>query len=135
MSPHTSLKMMIAPLCLITDLRPVRACWERNLDMSSDEVLRKVISEASFDANSILERANSDEFKKALRARTQEAKEIGLCGVPSYRVFRRRAEQSWKVCNIVWGQDESNVVEDLIVGWDDTVGAEPSSGASGRSRL
>lgn len=87
--------------------------------MSSDDVLSKVITEAGYDASSILARANSDEYKKALRAHTQEAKQIGLCGVPSYRIFRKRDGQDWRqVGDIVWGQDEMAVVEDLIAGWN-----------------
>jgi len=96
-----------------------RACWERNLDMSSDDVLSKVITEAGYDASSIMARADSDEYKKTLRAHTQEAKQIGLCGVPSYRIFRRGNGRDWaQVGDIVWGQDEMAVVEDLIAGWN-----------------
>ena len=103
----------------------VRACWERNLNMSADDILSQVIAEAGYDAPGILDRANSDEYKKALRARTQEAKQIGLCGVPSYRVFRKRDGQDWKqVGDVVWGQDEMPVVEDLIVGWNGEGGAD-----------
>ncbi|KXT11651.1 hypothetical protein AC579_7039 [Pseudocercospora musae] len=97
-----------------------RACWERNLDMSKDEVLSAVLSEAGHDAKSIVKKANSQKIKADLRARTQEAKDTGICGVPTYRVFRRKfREQEWKQTgDLVWGQDELNVVEDLIAGWD-----------------
>ncbi|CAK3966239.1 disulfide with oxidoreductase activity [Lecanosticta acicola] len=98
-----------------------RACWERNLDMSSDEVLAKVIDEAGYNSKSILTRANSPEIKQDLRTRTAEAKEAGICGVPTYRVFRRKAGSSdvWQqVGDLVWGQDEVSVVEDVIAGWD-----------------
>ena len=100
----------------------VRACWERNKDMSSDSVLHSVIAEAGYDANSIVAKANSPEIKQDLRARTKEAKDTGICGVPSYRVFKRRighGDQDWKLASdIIWGQDETVVVEDLISGWD-----------------
>ena len=90
--------------------------------MSSDDVLHAVIAEAGYDAESILNKANSQEIKQELRARTKEAKDTGLCGVPSYRIFRRKmgqGEEDWRlVSDIVWGQDESVVVEDLISGWD-----------------
>ena len=90
--------------------------------MSSDEILHQVIAEAGYNATEILTRANEKICKDELRARTREAKEIGLCGVPSYRVFRRKIErereEDWaQVGDIVWGQDESVVVEDLIAGW------------------
>ncbi|ETN41601.1 uncharacterized protein HMPREF1541_03537 [Cyphellophora europaea CBS 101466] len=99
-----------------------RGCWERNLDMASDKVLHSVIAEAGYDADSVLACANSAEVKQKLRDLTKEAKNIGLCGVPSYRVFRRTIgddEQSWKLSSdTIWGQDEIAVVEDLISGWD-----------------
>ena len=106
--------------------------------MSSNNVLNQVIAEAGYDAASIMARANSDEYKNALRACTQEAKQIGLCGVPSYRVFRRRDGQEWKqVGDTVWGQDELAVVEDLIAGWDGEGVADISqaTGAGSRSKL
>lgn len=111
-----------------------RACWERNLNMSADDILSQVIAEAGYDAPGILARANSDKYKKALRARTQEAKQIGLCGVPSYRVFRRRDGQDWKqVGDVVWGQDEMPVVEDLIVGWNGEGVADVSRAVDAKS--
>lgn len=106
--------------------------------MSSDEVLKQVISETGSDANCIMERANSDATKTALRALTQEAKDAGLCGVPSYRVFRRATGGSqWnRVGDIVWGQDEMTVVEDMIAGCNGDDVATVGSGAGvERSRL
>ena len=100
--------------------------------MSSDEVVQKVIQDAGFDGADILARASSDQYKKALRALTQEAKQIGLCGVPSYRVFRRTPGQAWEQAGgLVWGQDELTVVEDLISGASDNdVASIPSDGQS-----
>lgn len=100
----------------------VKACWEGNKDMSSDVVIQSVVAEAGYDADSILSKANSPEIKQDLRARTKEAKDTGICGVPSYRVFRRKIGQGdhdWRLASdIVWGQDETVVVEDSISGWD-----------------
>ena len=89
--------------------------------MSSDHVLKKVITEAGYDAQDILARTNEPKCKNELRARTKEAKETGLCGVPTYRVFRRKSgQEKWiQAGDLVWGQDEVAVVEDLVVGWDD----------------
>ncbi|KAK4613153.1 hypothetical protein CLAFUR0_12733 [Fulvia fulva] len=112
-----------------------RACWERNLDMSSDEVLQNVISKTGYDGSGVLSRANSPEVKKDLRARTLEAKEAGLCGVPSYRVFRRKAgsQDQWKqVGDMIWGQDEVLVVEDLIAGSNGEEKAEVEAPAKSR---
>ena len=44
---------------------------------------------------------------------------MGLCGVPTYRVLRQGDKGEWEaVGGLVWGQDEINVVEDLIAGWN-----------------
>lgn len=101
--------------------------------MASDAVLHDVIAEAGYDADNILAKANSQEIKQDLRRRTQEAKDTGICGVPSYRVFRRKigqGEQDWRLTSdIVWGQDETVAVEDWISGWDgqSSVGEIPGS--------
>lgn len=55
-----------------------------------------------------------------MRELTAEAKAVGICGVPSYRLFKPNDNGGWNAKGgIVWGQDETNVVEDLITGWDD----------------
>lgn len=60
---------------------------------------------------------------------TAQAQKLGLCGVPTYRVLRKTNDGAWdNVGGLVWGQDELNVVEDLIAGWsmdDGTTLAEP----------
>ena len=103
---------------------PVRGCWADNLNLSSDEVVREVISKAGFDANEIFKRANTPEIKNQLRALTAEAKQAGICGVPSYRVFRKAdATGEWaQVSGVIWGQDQLCVVEDLLSGWDESSG-------------
>ena len=109
--------------------------------MSSDDILRDTITEAGYDGDDILARANEPDIKADLRARTKEAKDVGICGVPSYRVFRRKAgqvETGWELFgDVVWGQDELAVVEDLIAGWDGNgIAAVGSDSRSvGKSRL
>jgi 2-hydroxychromene-2-carboxylate isomerase len=111
--------------------------------MASDKILHSVIAEAGYDATSIIAQANSPETKEDLRARTKEAKDTGICGVPSYRVFRRRIgheDQEWKsTSDIIWGQDETTVVEDLISGWDgQSIASEvggPARPQNGSTRL
>lgn len=84
-----------------------------------------------------MSQANSQEIKTKLRNSTKEAKDAGLCGVPTYRVFRKRAaEKEWKqVGDLVWGQDELAVVEDLIAGWDGESVAEVGSVSGKGSKL
>jgi hypothetical protein len=64
--------------------------------------------------------ASAPGIKDKLRELTAEAKSAGICGVPSYRVFKSNGTGGWDAKGgVVWGQDETNVVEDLIAGWDD----------------
>lgn len=107
--------------------------------MSSDNVCKQVVSEAGFDAENILAQSNSPEIKARLRQCTKEAKDIGICGVPSYRVFRRRVgevDAKWEMSgDTVWGQDELNVVMDVIIGGTEAGYAVADVGNSGRSKI
>jgi 2-hydroxychromene-2-carboxylate isomerase len=95
------------------------ACWEKNENVSNEGVLAEVLSKGGFDGPALIKKANAPEIKTKLRANTAEAKELGICGVPTYRVLRQYGTDEWKpVGGLVWGQDETNVVEDLIAGWD-----------------
>lgn len=87
--------------------------------MSDDTVLRTVLDQGGFNGADLITRANEPAVKAKLRTATAEAKELGLCGVPTYRVLRQTSDEEWKSVGVlVWGQDEINVVEDLIAGWD-----------------
>ncbi|KAF2746874.1 thioredoxin-like protein [Sporormia fimetaria CBS 119925] len=98
-----------------------RACWCHNKDVSKDSVLSDVLTEAGYSGPELLQRANSAEIKAKLREATAEAKAVGICGVPSYRVFHESSNDTMQnVGGIVWGQDQTDVLEDLIAGWDDT---------------
>lgn len=95
-----------------------RACWEQNADVANEAVLVKVLNTGGFDGAALLSKANGPETKQELRNLTAEAKRLGLCGVPTYRVLRQSSDGAWEhVGGLVWGQDELNVVEDLIAGW------------------
>ncbi|KAL6711684.1 hypothetical protein ACN47E_004618 [Coniothyrium glycines] len=94
------------------------ACWEHNENVSDESVLIHVLNKAGFDGAGLVAKANEPAIKAKLRELTAEAKQKGICGVPSYRVLRQDASGQWNlVGGIVWGQDETNVVEDLIAGW------------------
>lgn len=108
--------------------------------MSDEKVLSQTLSAAGFNASELLSKASSKSVKDTLRFNTQQAKDIGICGVPSYRVSHKTSD-GWIINGgITWGQDESNVVKDLIAGWNmekDNVLANvgPEHEARGESRL
>ncbi|KAF1979552.1 thioredoxin-like protein [Bimuria novae-zelandiae CBS 107.79] len=96
-----------------------RACWEQNADVANDSILEEVLNKGGFDGPRLLKKSNASEIKQKLRDLTAEAKKLGLCGAPTYRVLRKSGDGSWEHAGgLVWGQDELNVVEDLITGWD-----------------
>jgi len=79
-----------------------------------------VLSQGGFDGADLIKRASDPIIKDKLRRLTADAKAAGICGVPSYRLFRPSASGEWKQSGgVVWGQDETNVLEDMIAGWDD----------------
>jgi 2-hydroxychromene-2-carboxylate isomerase len=89
------------------------------VDVANEAVLSQLLSTAGFDAVKLLKKSSTQRVRDTLRANTQEAKDIGLCGVPSYRVYHRTPQGRKANGGVVWGQDESNVVLDLIAGWDE----------------
>ena len=116
----------------------VSACWERNANVSDESVLNQVLTKGGFDGSELISKANTPAVKTRLRELTAEAKELGICGVPTYRILRQEGAGSWKlVGGLVWGQDETNVVEDLVAGWDpessDAVAEVKKSGDTGKA--
>lgn len=73
-----------------------------------------MLKKAGFDAAELIRKASAKEVKDQLRGNTEEAKKLGLCGVPTYRVL---GEDGKVRGGLVWGQDELGVVQDLIAGW------------------
>ncbi|KAF2107276.1 DSBA-like thioredoxin domain-containing protein [Lophiotrema nucula] len=110
--------LLVEPRCEAT---LYRACWEENEDVADNKVLAAVLDKGGFNGRDLIERSSQQAVKDHLRKLTQEAKDTGICGVPSYRVFREASDGSWQNNGVIWGQDELNVVEDLIVGWNDEI--------------
>ncbi|KAF2650509.1 protein disulfide [Lophiostoma macrostomum CBS 122681] len=105
-----------------------RACWEKNSNVADDSVLTTVLNDAGFDGVDIVRRSAEQEIKEKLRSLTAEAKEVGICGVPSYRVFHEDKAGGWTdVSGVIWGQDELSVVEDVIAGWNSNEGDSPTA--------
>ena len=101
----------------------VRASWELNINVSSEETLARFLSSSGHDPTTLLAKAASPPVKHALRLNTAEAIDAGVCGVPSYRVSEKMdaGREEWVVSGVeggvIWGQDEMVVVEDLVAGW------------------
>lgn len=82
-------------------------------------MLASVLDRAGYNGAELLKKSNDPAIKAKLRENTTAAKVTGICGVPTYRVLRQSENGHWESHGgLVWGQDETNVVEDLIAGWD-----------------
>ncbi|KAF2821588.1 thioredoxin-like protein [Ophiobolus disseminans] len=115
------------------------ACWEHNVNVADEAVLEEVLKKGGYNGADLIVKSNAPAIKARLRELTAEAQSLGICGVPTYRILREDGNGSWKhIGGLVWGQDETNVVEDVIAGWDpersDDV-AEPKKGVDLTARL
>lgn len=87
--------------------------------MADESVLANVLSQGGYNGADLIAQANAPAVKTKLRELTAEAKALGICGVPTYRILRQSEAGTWDAAGgLVWGQDEMGVVEDLIAGWD-----------------
>ncbi|KAI6656530.1 hypothetical protein LOD99_1326 [Oopsacas minuta] len=93
------------------------AAWQRDLDISKQEIVSDLVEEAGLNSSNILTSAQTDSVKSQLRANNERAVACGAFGVPTFQVDNGR---------IVWGQDRLNIVEDLLCGWTDVDGDDNS---------
>lgn len=77
-----------------------------------------MLEKAGYDGPNLLAKANAPDVKAKLRENTALAKATGICGVPTYRVLHQDGDHWQPRGGLVWGQDETSVVEDLIAGWN-----------------
>jgi 2-hydroxychromene-2-carboxylate isomerase len=106
--------------CLLSLTVLDRACWEQNVDVADESILVQLLNDGGYDGPDLMRRARQADVKTRLRELTAQAKEYGICGVPSYRILTQAKTAEWEpVGGIIWGQDELNVVEDVIAGWTD----------------
>ena len=90
-----------------------RAAWSRDMAIDKPEVLGAIIESAGFDARAIFEKTQDPELKARLRQNTDEAQEVGVCGVPTFQVTPFDAEAPF----IIWGQDRLAMLELALNGW------------------
>lgn len=88
-----------------------RAVWADDRRVDTPETLGPVLEAAGLPAAELLARAVEPEIKARLRANTERARSVGVCGVPTVQVSR--AERS----ALVWGQDRLDHVEAMLDGW------------------
>lgn len=90
-----------------------RAAWGEDRPISTAEQVRAVLDAAGFDGAALLARAEDPAIKDQLRRNTEEAVQIGVCGVPSFVV---RAAGAGADTAPFWGQDRMDLVEAALGG-------------------
>jgi 2-hydroxychromene-2-carboxylate isomerase len=84
-----------------------RAAWVEDRDIGDADVLRGVLDDNGFDGAALVARAEEPAIKDRLRANTTRARDLGVCGVPTWRVGE----------DLYWGQDRIPQVERALRGW------------------
>ncbi|MCB9762945.1 MAG: 2-hydroxychromene-2-carboxylate isomerase [Alphaproteobacteria bacterium] len=84
-----------------------RALWAEDRDIGDPAVVAEVLQEAGLDARGLIEGAQDPAIKAALRANTEEARALGVCGVPTTLV---------NGAQLIWGQDRLGLVDAALTG-------------------
>jgi len=125
--PMNSVKALRIAIALPEEARravvlPIfEAFWADDRDISDEKVLHNILVKTGFnpaDASAALEKTNDEAIKTALKAATDKAKVIGICGAPSFLVGDL----------LFWGQDRLLFVEKALNGWRPAL--EPASRAN-----
>ncbi len=83
----------------------LRAVWSEGVNAATDRGLQTIVENAGLDWQNAKQHLSSDRWRDRVKINQDRLQEIGLWGVPSFRV----AGQS------VWGQDRLWAVEDLLI--------------------
>ncbi len=89
------------------------AAWGQGRDVGQHEVLAKALTTAGFDAEALLSGASDPAVKDQLRANTDRAIALGVCGVPTFRVGSAEGDDGPRF----WGQDRLDQVSAALRGW------------------
>ena len=84
-----------------------RAYWADDKDLNDDAVLAAIATELGLDGPALVEGTKDPAVKERLKAATDEAARVGLCGAPSFVVGDL----------LFWGQDRLLFVEKALQGW------------------
>ena len=90
-----------------------RAAWVDNRPIDDPQILADVITEAGFEPADILADAQTDPVKARLRALTQQAQDVGACGVPTFEIVGHETRDSI----LIWGQDRLSMLQQALAGW------------------
>ncbi len=78
------------------------AYWSSNLDLSNNDVVKKILGELNIDSEYFFKKINEDEIKNLLKKLTQDAYDKEIFGAPTFIVNNK----------LFWGQDRLNYALD-----------------------
>ncbi len=90
-----------------------RALWLDDRDLADKAELARIVDGAGFDGAALVGKCDDPAIKQALRDATDEARAIGVCGAPCFRVRTQGDLQG----TLFWGQDRLALVERALDGW------------------
>jgi 2-hydroxychromene-2-carboxylate isomerase len=90
-----------------------RAYWADDRDINDEAELRAIADDAGFDGAALLEGCADPEVKGKLRAATEHAQAVGVCGAPSFLVQTSDDDEGV----LFWGQDRLMFVGKALKGW------------------
>lgn len=84
--------------------RVLAACWAQEQDIAEESTLRTILATLDFDADGVIQSAQSVEVQRCYDSYTAEAIERGVLGAPAYLID---GEQ-------FWGQDRLELLADRL---------------------
>ncbi len=88
-----------------------RAIWADDRRVDTPQTLGPVLEAAGLPAQALLAQATTAPIKAQLRANTDRAKRLGICGVPTCHVQRDGQSE------LLWGQDRLELLGHMLDGW------------------
>ncbi|MEE2786931.1 MAG: 2-hydroxychromene-2-carboxylate isomerase [Myxococcota bacterium] len=90
-----------------------RAAWADNRPIDDPTVLADLIESAGLDAADVLAATKTNIVKQQIRRLTQQAEDVGACGVPTFEIVGHEARESI----LIWGQDRLAMLTQALAGW------------------
>ena len=84
--------------------------WVQGHDLGDEEVLSRVLTDHGYDAEVYLEQTQTQSIKDQLRTNTEEAKDKGAFGAPSF-ILHRPDEAT----QLFWGQDRLTLLCEALI--------------------
>lgn len=107
-SPHFPIRSVMACRVAIIDPNTTEplyaAAWVDGVDLNDADALIRVLNDAGFDGEALVDGTQDPAIKAVLRANTERAAAIGACGAPTVAVGN----------TVFWGQDRLNRVAESL---------------------